>query len=463
MATNFETPVLKYPREPDVDSSVDTIPFDDSDDSTPPIRRQRMPAPAFQTMQRHYDHHRRDQDCEREREHEHHDRGCEKKCNTDQQCHVIEGPPGPQGPMGHPGPRGPQGEQGPPGARGPMGPCGPKGDCGTCGPCGPKGDCGPCGPQGPKGEQGEPGHMGPPGPPGVPGPKGEKGDQGAVGPAGPQGVQGPPGPQGHPGPIGPMGPMGPRGHKGEQGPVGPQGPCGECRCSCHRARAPSHRAGLAFIDSEAGAPTGDGTLTNPFDCLASAGDYPLYAVAEEGLYVLKTTDEKLKTIQGQVFNRRVRVQKPVQFLNCTFAQGLEVKDKAQVILNGCNLQGNLIASDQAQVQCISTHLSSRQAVCIARDRALIKATACTMEVQDSEKVLLAEHHDSHIHCTSCSLTVGFVGGSALLNKPVALTQGAGTVGLTYCSVFNDNVIIHHQAKMGKLSIIATGSTGPSIA
>uniref|UniRef100_A0A6Q2YV19 Collagen, type XI, alpha 1a n=1 Tax=Esox lucius TaxID=8010 RepID=A0A6Q2YV19_ESOLU len=204
-------------------------------------------------------------------------------------CLLLQGQPGPQGPIGYPGPRGvkgadgvrglkggkgEKGEDGFPGFKGDMGLKGDRGEIGVLGPRGedgpegPKGRAGPNGESGPMGAAGEKGKLGVPGLPGYPGRQGPKvckltlpealGCQGKpmerpptrqihVCPLGtfrdrevfqtcsvsltccscPQGFQGKTGPPGPGGVVGPQGPTGETGPIGERGHPGPPGPPGE--------------------------------------------------------------------------------------------------------------------------------------------------------------------------------------------------------------------------------------------
>uniref|UniRef100_A0A3P8ZC49 Collagen, type XI, alpha 1a n=1 Tax=Esox lucius TaxID=8010 RepID=A0A3P8ZC49_ESOLU len=201
-------------------------------------------------------------------------------------CLLLQGQPGPQGPIGYPGPRGvkgadgvrglkggkgEKGEDGFPGFKGDMGLKGDRGEIGVLGPRGedgpegPKGRAGPNGESGPMGAAGEKGKLGVPGLPGYPGRQGPKvckltlpealGCQGkpmerpptrqihvttksqdrevfqtcsvsltcCSCPQGFQGKTGPPGPGGVVGPQGPTGETGPIGERGHPGPPGPPG------------------------------------------------------------------------------------------------------------------------------------------------------------------------------------------------------------------------------------------------
>uniref|UniRef100_A0A8C4IFN9 Collagen, type XI, alpha 1a n=1 Tax=Dicentrarchus labrax TaxID=13489 RepID=A0A8C4IFN9_DICLA len=139
------------------------------------------------------------------------------------------------GPRGEDGPEGPKGRSGPNGESGPLGPAGEKGKLGVPGLPGYPGRQGPKGPTGETGPVGERGHPGPPGPPGeqgLPGAagkegaKGDPGPQGSTGKDGPPGLRGFPGERGLPGATGEKGPQGPAGRDGVQGPVGLPGPAG---------------------------------------------------------------------------------------------------------------------------------------------------------------------------------------------------------------------------------------------
>ncbi len=77
--------------------------------------------------------------------------------NSSSQQSVVQGPPGPQGPIGQ---RGPKGETGP------IGPQGKPGPVGGIGSQGQRGEIGPQGPPGPRGQQGPKGETGPQGPAG---------------------------------------------------------------------------------------------------------------------------------------------------------------------------------------------------------------------------------------------------------------------------------------------------------
>ena len=442
MASTFETPLLKYPTAPldktEEETSFDTVPLDEESTETIPSAHHRRPAAAFRQNVAH----RRDH-CDYEED----------------RCHVIEGPPGPrgqQGPVGPQGPAGPQGIEGPPGARGPMGPCGPKGDCGTCGPCGPKGECGERGPQGVKGEQGEPGLQGPPGPPGPEGRKGDKGDQGVVGPAGPQGVQGPPGPQGGPGPVGPMGPPGPRGYKGEQGPVGPAGPCGKCECSCHRARFQSLSRGLAYVDSTFGAPTGDGTCSNPFDGLKSAGDYPLYANIEEDRYILRIADHKRQVVRNETFEKKVTfADAEIEFQGCIFRAGLEIKGRSKAALMSCFLHDTITIDDQSEVLMVGgASFSTGKEMIVARGKAHFKSVGSSYTFQDVKRAMVAEGADASIVCSNdlISLNAATVGSSPLLREPVNISEGHGAVSWLMCTVLHENLTLNHAARIGTMRV-----------
>ncbi|XP_076829479.1 collectin-12-like isoform X2 [Brachyhypopomus gauderio] len=146
---------------------------------------------------------------------------------------ILQGPPGPRGPLGekgHTGAVGPpgqkgergnigeagvpgsQGEKGSSGYPGLTGFTGKQGSRGSSGPKGLRGSGGRAGPQGVKGETGTPGQ---PGRDGLPGPQGLRGPTGVRGPIGPVGESGPPGP------VGPMGPTGPPGLPGPPGKVAP--------------------------------------------------------------------------------------------------------------------------------------------------------------------------------------------------------------------------------------------------
>uniref|UniRef100_A0A8C1UKB2 Collagen, type XI, alpha 1a n=1 Tax=Cyprinus carpio TaxID=7962 RepID=A0A8C1UKB2_CYPCA len=169
------------------------------------------------------------------------------------QCCHFQGQLGPQGPIGYPGPRGvkgadgvrglkggkgEKGEDGFPGFKGDMGLKGDRGELGLPGPRGedgpegPKGRAGPNGESGPLGPAGEKGKLGVPGLPGYTGRQGPKGvagkpgPRGQRGPTGPRGARGARGPTGKPGPKGTSGNDGPPGPPGERGPQGPQGPVG---------------------------------------------------------------------------------------------------------------------------------------------------------------------------------------------------------------------------------------------
>ena len=61
---------------------------------------------------------------------------CSPICESDEECHFLQGPPGCPGPNGPPGPTGPQGLSGPEGRSGPTGPPGPPGCAGPSGPPG---------------------------------------------------------------------------------------------------------------------------------------------------------------------------------------------------------------------------------------------------------------------------------------------------------------------------------------
>uniref|UniRef100_A0A4W6FXL0 Collagen, type XI, alpha 1a n=1 Tax=Lates calcarifer TaxID=8187 RepID=A0A4W6FXL0_LATCA len=201
------------------------------------------------------------------------------KCRSDHTLFSsLQGPSGPQGPIGYPGPRGvkgadgvrglkgskgEKGEDGFPGFKGDMG---IKGDRGEVGMLGPRGEDGP---EGPKGRAGPNGESGPIGPAGekllnllpsrfvllfflhsavsnfrtlfiilsvccLQGPQGPQGPVGFPGPKGPPGPPGKDGLPGHPGqrgetvsredgPTGETGPVGERGHPGPPGPPGEQG------------------------------------------------------------------------------------------------------------------------------------------------------------------------------------------------------------------------------------------------
>jgi hypothetical protein len=123
----------------------------------------------------------------------------------------IQGPTGPQGPIGLPGVAGPKGATG---ATGLAGPAGAKGATGTAGPAGATGATGPAGPAGIQGT------AGPAGPAGIAGAKGATGPAGPAGVAGAIGAAGPAGAQGLTGLTGPVGPAGPQ---GAQGPAGADG------------------------------------------------------------------------------------------------------------------------------------------------------------------------------------------------------------------------------------------------
>lgn len=82
------------------------------------------------------------------------------------------------------------------------------------------------GPPGPAGPIGATGPTGPAGPMGATGAIGATGPQGAAGPVGPMGAQGPAGPQGSIGPAGATGAQGSAGPMGAPGAAGPQGPAG---------------------------------------------------------------------------------------------------------------------------------------------------------------------------------------------------------------------------------------------
>ncbi|KAA0704669.1 Collagen alpha-1(XI) chain [Triplophysa tibetana] len=145
---------------------------------------------------------------------------------------VVQGLPGPQGPIGSPGEKGPQGRSGlpglpgadgPPGHPGKEGPPGEKGTLGQPGPQGPIGYPGPRGVKGADGVRGLKGGKGEKGEDGFPGFKGDmglKGDRGELGLAGPRGEDGPEGPKGRSGPNGESGPLGPAGEKGKLGVPG---------------------------------------------------------------------------------------------------------------------------------------------------------------------------------------------------------------------------------------------------
>lgn len=123
----------------------------------------------------------------------------------------MQGPAGPDGPVGATGPAGPQGE---------MGAAGPAGDTGPAGPAGPQGDAGPAGPQGDPGATWHDGTTDPAPETGADGDyylNATSGEvfakaagtwslvgsiEGPQGPAGPQGVEGPQGPAGDAGPAG---------------------------------------------------------------------------------------------------------------------------------------------------------------------------------------------------------------------------------------------------------------------
>lgn len=132
----------------------------------------------------------------------------------------LQGPIGPQGPVGATGPQGPQGPKGETGLQGPKGDTGPQGPQGETGP---QGEVGPRGIQGIQGIQGEQGIQGPKGDKGDTGPQGIQGPQGETGP---QGEIGPQGPQGETGATGPTGPQGLKGETGATGPAGPGVPTG---------------------------------------------------------------------------------------------------------------------------------------------------------------------------------------------------------------------------------------------
>ncbi len=74
---------------------------------------------------------------------------------------TVQGPIGPQGPIGATGPQGPQGPIGLTGPQGPQGPIGATGPQGPVGLTGPQGPIGATGPQGPVGPTGATGPAGP--------------------------------------------------------------------------------------------------------------------------------------------------------------------------------------------------------------------------------------------------------------------------------------------------------------
>ncbi|KRX58704.1 Organic cation transporter-like protein [Trichinella sp. T9] len=185
-------------------------------------------------------------------------------------CGIMQGLPGPPGPMGEDGQNGKDGipgEDGSPGKAGAILPpkkreicqlclpglTGPPGRAGVKGPPGPKGLPGPPGVNGIPGERGMVGAEGPPGsvgecgppglagkngkvvqvvgPPGKPGTPGEQGPKGIPGKPGRDGAPGPPGlvgDPGEPGPPGLPGNSGAIGPPGEKGLTGKPGSCDHC-------------------------------------------------------------------------------------------------------------------------------------------------------------------------------------------------------------------------------------------
>ena len=137
----------------------------------------------------------------------------------------INGPTGPQGPVGFQGRAGPTGRSGFRGPTGDTGDTGPSGTLGFTGHTGPRGETGETGPDG------RPAMTGPDGPAGFTGPRGVTGTSGARGPTGEVGDTGPfgPGMTGPTGPIGRVGFTGPTGLMGRTGPRGPTGPTGPGR------------------------------------------------------------------------------------------------------------------------------------------------------------------------------------------------------------------------------------------
>ncbi|KRZ17138.1 Organic cation transporter-like protein [Trichinella zimbabwensis] len=169
----------------------------------------------------------------------------EKEKETEKcKCGIMQGLPGPPGPMGEDGQNGKDGipgEDGSPGKAGAILPpkkreicqlclpglTGPPGRAGVKGPPGPKGLPGPPGVNGIPGERGMVGAEGPPGSVGECGPPGLPGKNGKVvqvmGPPGKPGIPGKQGPKGIPGKPGRDGVLGPPGLVGDPGEPGPPG------------------------------------------------------------------------------------------------------------------------------------------------------------------------------------------------------------------------------------------------